>query len=75
MAMPTVPTATQPRLSRRWLSLAHSTEPLPMPTENRVSIRLNTLSLPPRCSLVKVGSWVVYTAPINQNQEMPMMAA
>ena len=45
-----------------------------MPNENRVSIRLNTFSLPPRCRRVKVGSWVVYTEPINQNQEMPIIA-
>ena len=68
------PNSTQIKCRLPLLALLHSTEPAAMPMENNVSIKLNTLALPPKCSCVNVSSCVVYTAPTSQNHEMPKMA-
>ena len=71
---PVAPRVTSQSFKSPLLSLAQVIEPDAMPMENSVSIRLNTAVLPCKWMRTKVGSWVVYTAPINQNHEMPMMA-
>ena len=43
-----VPSATSPSRNCWRLNLAHNTEPVAMPMEKSASIRLNTLSLPPK---------------------------
>src|SRR5690606_28089334 len=50
---------------------SQSIEPRPMPNENTVRIRVTTLSSPYSQSFAYAGICVRYTAPRNQNHELP----
>src|SRR5579875_234553 len=50
--MPAAPSGTSPTSTACRDSFSHSSEPMPTPTENRVSTRISTLASPPRYSRV-----------------------
>src|SRR5215831_16837505 len=68
---PIDPNGTRPISILRPDRRSHRSEPTPTPTENKASSMLTTSSVADRTSLVYTGNWERYTAPRNQNQEMP----
>jgi hypothetical protein len=69
--MPMAPSGTRPISTCRRDSVSHSSEPVPMPTENTTSSSEATCSLPCSTSLAKLGNWLRNTAPKNHIQLMP----
>lgn len=69
--MPIAPSGTRPISTCRRLSVSHSSEPAPMPTENTTSSSEATCSSPCSTSFAKLGNWLKNTAPKNHIHEMP----
>src|SRR5207245_4817641 len=69
--MPIAPSGTRPISTCRFDSTSHSSEPMPMPTENTTSKSDATCSLPLSTSFAKDGNCDRNTAPKNHIHEMP----
>ena len=69
--MPKAPSGTRPISTWRRDSVSHSSEPMPMPTENTTSNSEATCSSPCSTSLAKLGKLLRNTAPKNHIHEMP----
>ena len=69
--MPIAPSGTRPISTWRRDSISHSSEPMPMPTENTTSSSDATCSSPCSTSLAKDGNSARNTAPKNHIHEMP----
>ena len=71
--MPSAPSGTKVACTSPLSRRLHSNEPMAIPTEKVVRSMVRTCTVAPRTSLVNVGNCARNVAPINQNQEMPMM--
>ena len=70
--MPRAPSGTKPISTWRLLSISHSNEPVPIPTEKRTSKNEATRASPCKTSLARLGNWLKNTAPKNHIQLIPI---